>query len=74
MKVGTARDRQAGRQQRQVRATPATTEDQYVELSREKTDKIFVILADFGNERHPNYPDQDTDTDHARPDHLQRSR
>ncbi len=38
-------------------------EDQYVELSREKTDKIFVILAEFGNERHPNYPDQDTDPD-----------
>jgi immune inhibitor A len=35
--------------------------DQYVELSREKTDKIFVVLAEFGNERHPNYPDQDTD-------------
>jgi len=35
--------------------------DQYVELAREKTDKIFVVLAEFGNERHPNYPDQDTD-------------
>jgi immune inhibitor A len=33
--------------------------DQYVELSREKTDKIFVVLAEFGNERHPNYPDKD---------------
>ncbi len=32
----------------------------YVELAREKTDKIFVILAEFGNERHPSYPDQDT--------------
>lgn len=35
--------------------------DQYVELAREKTDRIFVVLAEFGNERHPNYPDQDTD-------------
>jgi immune inhibitor A len=35
--------------------------DQYVELGREKTDKIFVVLAEFGNERHPNYPDRDTD-------------
>jgi immune inhibitor A len=35
--------------------------DQYVELSREKTDRIFVILAEFGNQRHPSYPDQDTD-------------
>ncbi|MEV8378344.1 immune inhibitor A domain-containing protein [Kribbella sp. NPDC056861] len=34
--------------------------DEYVELSREKTDKIFVVLAEFGNERHPNFPDQDT--------------
>ncbi|MFI5713369.1 immune inhibitor A domain-containing protein [Kribbella sp. NPDC051620] len=33
--------------------------DEYVELSREKTDKIFVVLAEFGNERHPNYPDKD---------------
>lgn len=41
----------------------AQTQDQYVELSRERTDKIFVILAEFGDERHPNYPDQDTDPD-----------
>lgn len=37
--------------------------NQYVELQREKTDKIFVILAEFGNQRHPNFPDQDTDPD-----------
>jgi Immune inhibitor A peptidase M6 len=37
--------------------------DQYVELAREKTDRIFVVLAEFGNERHPDYPDQDTDPD-----------
>ncbi|MEV6348003.1 immune inhibitor A domain-containing protein [Actinoplanes sp. NPDC051851] len=41
--------------------------NQYVELAREKTDKIFVILTDFGNERHPSYPDQDTDPDTAGP-------
>jgi immune inhibitor A len=35
--------------------------DRFVELSREKTDKIFVVLAEFGNDRHPSYPDQDTD-------------
>jgi immune inhibitor A len=34
--------------------------DKYVELGREKTDRIFVILAEFGDERHPSYPDQDT--------------
>jgi immune inhibitor A len=38
-----------------------TRTDQFVELSREKTDKIFVVLAEFGNQRHPNFPDQDTD-------------
>ena len=41
-------------------AAPARTKDKYVELEREKTDKIFVILAEFGDQRHPNYPDQDT--------------
>ncbi len=44
-----------GRQQ-----NPGKHVDQYVELSREKTDRIFVILAEFGDERSPNYPDQDT--------------
>jgi immune inhibitor A len=37
--------------------------DRYVELARERTDKIFVVLAEFGNTRHPDYPDQDTDPD-----------
>jgi immune inhibitor A len=41
--------------------------DQYVELAREKTDKIFVILAEFGNERDPSYPDKDTDPNTAGP-------
>jgi immune inhibitor A len=39
----------------------APAKDQYVELAREKTDKIFVILAEFGSRRDPRYPDQDTD-------------
>ncbi|WP_184539536.1 immune inhibitor A domain-containing protein [Micromonospora polyrhachis] len=39
------------------------TQDQYVELGREKTDRIFVILTEFGNDRHPDYPDKDTDPD-----------
>lgn len=37
------------------------TQDQYVELSNERTDKVFVFLVDFGTERHPSYPDRDTD-------------
>jgi immune inhibitor A len=36
-------------------------EDQYVELARDTTDRIFVVLAEFGNERHEDYPDEDTD-------------
>ena len=35
----------------------------YVELARETTDKIFVILAEFGNDRDPAYPDVDSDPD-----------
>ena len=42
------------------KAKPKHTEDQYVELARETTDKIFVIVTEFGNQRHPSYPDQDT--------------
>jgi immune inhibitor A len=37
--------------------------NQYVELQQERADKIFVILAEFGNQRHPDYPDVDTDPD-----------
>ena len=41
--------------------------DQYVRLSRERTEKIFVVLAEFGNERatdiDPRYGDMDTDPD-----------
>ena len=56
------------------RSGPARqTEDQYVELARETTDQIFVILAEFGDERHPSYPDQDTDPDTAGPDPVRRS-
>ncbi|ROS75274.1 immune inhibitor A domain-containing protein [Cellulomonas sp. PhB143] len=48
---------------KKAKAGAATKKSQYVELSREKTDKIFVILAEFGNERHPDFPDEDTDPD-----------
>ena len=43
-----------------ARGTSTKTQDQYVELSNERTDKVFVFLVDFGNHRHPSYPDQDT--------------
>ncbi|MEQ1785943.1 MAG: immune inhibitor A domain-containing protein [Acidimicrobiales bacterium] len=37
--------------------------DQYVELENEGTDRVFTLLVEFGDERHPEYPDQDTDPD-----------
>jgi immune inhibitor A len=43
-----------------VKVARANGEDQYVEVAREKTDKIFVILAEFGDTRHASYPDRDT--------------
>ncbi|WIM96797.1 immune inhibitor A [Actinoplanes oblitus] len=42
-------------------------QNQYVELSRERTDRIFVILAEFGDKRDPAYPDKDTNPDTAGP-------
>ncbi|MEU6075832.1 immune inhibitor A domain-containing protein [Micromonospora sp. NPDC047074] len=66
VKVG--KSQAEGASARSTRANAATqTEDQYVELSREKTDQIFVILAEFGNDRHPSYPDQDTNPNTAGP-------
>lgn len=35
---------------------------QYAELARERTDKVFVVLAEFGNQRSPQYPDLNPDT------------
>lgn len=58
VKVGTAPESSTGSTFRR-----APSRDQYVELAREKTDRIFVVLAEFGNERHPDYPDQDIDPD-----------
>lgn len=44
--------------------TPAWhSQSRYVELAREKTDKVFVVLAEFGNERRTGYPDVDSDPD-----------
>jgi immune inhibitor A len=33
----------------------------YIELERESTDKIFVVIAEFGNTRHTAYPDTNPD-------------
>lgn len=42
---------------------PGAPTDQYVELANEGTDRIFTLLVQFGDQRHPDYPDQDTDPD-----------
>lgn len=70
VKVGrTAAAGPAGALGKGARAATASQgqKDQYVELGREKTDHIFVILAEFGNERHPDFPDKDIDPDTAGP-------
>ncbi|WP_200809745.1 immune inhibitor A domain-containing protein [Demequina sp. NBRC 110054] len=36
-----------------LRGSKGRTTDQYVELSRETTDRIFVVLAEFGDEESP---------------------
>jgi immune inhibitor A len=58
MKVGDTPDPAVGGSGRKA---AKAGDDQFVELAREKTDKIFVILAEFGNERHPDFPDVDSD-------------
>ncbi|WP_328992565.1 immune inhibitor A [Kribbella sp. NBC_01245] len=55
MKVG---EKAGGRNAKGVK-NKAGKVDQYVELQREKSDRIFVVLAEFGNDRHPSYPDVD---------------
>ncbi|QLQ40267.1 immune inhibitor A domain-containing protein [Micromonospora robiginosa] len=69
VKVGetAAEGASAGKAARSTKAGKGPTKDQYVELSRERTDKIFVILAEFGDERHPDFPDKDTDPNTAGP-------
>ncbi len=38
-------------------------QDQYVELENERTDRVFVLLVEFGDQRHPDFPDVDVDPD-----------
>lgn len=62
MKVGNAEKADAVNKRGRMRAQKSK-QAQYVELSREKTDRIFAVLVEFGDQRHPDYPDQDTDPD-----------
>ena len=60
MRVGSASKARAvdesGRHQARKRKKA-----QYVELERQTTDQIFAVLVEFGDERHPDYPDKDID-------------
>ena len=58
VKVGEA-ERAATAAKGSRKAQKAKKVDQYVELAREDTDELFVLVVQFGNERHPNYPDVD---------------
>ena len=59
VKVGRTRSGAAPASAR--RSPTAAPQDQYVELSREGTDRIFVVLAEFGDQRDPRFPDKDID-------------
>ena len=63
--AGQRQHRRQGRRDERARAVGATAvaRDQYVELENEGTDRVFTLLVEFGNQRHPEYPDQDTDPD-----------
>ena len=52
---------QAKNARTQPRKNNGKKQAQYVEVEQERADKIFVILTEFGNKRHPDFPDQDTD-------------
>lgn len=42
-----------GKNEKVVKVAPG----QYVQLAREKTERVFVVIAEFGNTRHAAYPD-----------------
>ncbi|PSK64236.1 Immune inhibitor A [Micromonospora sp. MH33] len=67
VKVGETAGGAAAAAGARTASNKAGKKDQYVELARERTDKIFVILAEFGDERDPAYPDKDTNPDIAGP-------
>lgn len=56
VKVGTEDAASADGEPNARGATPSKRKGQYVELSRETTDRIFVILAEFGDEASPYEP------------------
>ncbi len=56
---GTAKSKKKAKSK--GKAKSKDRQDQYVELSNERIDKVFVFLVEFGDERDPAYPDVDTD-------------
>ena len=69
--AGSARSSRSARRRPSRRpATPGRqaqeAQDQYVELERETTDNIFVILAEFGESAASVYPDQNTNPNDSR--------
>ncbi|MGH3357780.1 MAG: immune inhibitor A domain-containing protein, partial [Nocardioidaceae bacterium] len=66
MRVGTAESARAANSQGEP-AAEKQQRAQYVELQREKTDRIFAVLVEFGDETHPDYPDKDINPDIAGP-------
>lgn len=56
-----AKDGAKSKASRTAKANGNGKVDQYVKLSNEGTDRIFVILAEFGNKRDPRFPDKDID-------------
>ncbi|UYM05434.1 immune inhibitor A domain-containing protein [Solicola gregarius] len=60
MRVGSAKEAPAVDAQGD-RTARKKSQAQYVELDRETTDRIFAVLVEFGDERHPEYPDKDLD-------------
>jgi immune inhibitor A len=50
-------------EQSRSRQAKAAKQPQYVELDNERTDRVFVLLVEYGDERHPDYPDEDSDPD-----------
>ena len=55
VKVGEA-ERAATAAKGNKKAQKAKKVDQYVELAREDTDELFVLVVEFGDERHPELP------------------
>ena len=55
----------AGRLSTNADGVVKVAKGQYVELKRENTDRIFVVITEFGDKRHPKFPDTQPNGDPA---------